>query len=61
MGSSQILAFLLLLLLGETVLGLRDLKLAVALERDEADTEVGASKVDGEVLALLLSGRPLGR
>lgn len=54
-SSSQLLALLLLLLLGETVLCLRDLELALAVEGDEADAEVGASEVDGEVLALLLA------
>lgn len=55
----QLLAIVLLLLLGETVLCLRDLKLAASVEGDEADTQVGASEVDGEVLALLGAGGPL--
>jgi hypothetical protein len=55
---SQLLAVLLLLLLGEAVLGLRDLKLALALEGDEADAEVGATEIDGEELARLLPSRP---
>lgn len=55
----QFLAVLLLLVLGETVLGLHDLELSTAAEGDEADTQVGASKVDGEVLAGLLTRGPL--
>ncbi len=34
----ELLAFILLLFLGEAILGLRDLKLAFALQRDETDT-----------------------
>jgi hypothetical protein len=55
----QLLAFLLLLLFGKAVLCLSNLKLALAFEGDETDTEVGSSKVDGEVLALLLTSGPL--
>ena len=36
----ELLALVLLLFLGETVLGLRDLELALALERDETDTQI---------------------
>jgi hypothetical protein len=53
------LPVVLLLLLGETVLCLRDLELPVALESDEADSEVGSTEIEGEVLADFLAGRPL--
>lgn len=43
---AQGLSVLLLLLLGQAVLGLRDLKLAVAEQSDEADTQVGAAQVE---------------
>jgi len=54
----QALAVGLLLLVRELVLGLRDREFALALEVDQADAQVGAAKVDGEVLADLLAGRP---
>ena len=59
--NSQSLAVLLLLLLSELVLGLGDLELALALKGDETHTQVGASKVHGEELALLVTGGPLTR
>jgi hypothetical protein len=43
---AQGLSVLLLLLLGQAVLGLRDLKLAVAEQSDEADTQVCAAQVE---------------
>lgn len=55
----QSLAVVLLLVLGELVLGLGDLELALTLEGDQAHTKVGASKVDGEELALLVTSGPL--
>lgn len=58
-GNAQLLPILLLLLLGQPILGLRDFKLAVALEVDKADSEVGSSQVEGEVFADFLAGRPL--
>lgn len=42
----------------QAVLGLSHLELAVALELDVAHAEVGATEVDSEVRALLLTGRP---
>ena len=54
----QALAVGLLLLLRELVLGLRDREFALALEVDQADAQVGAAEIDGEVLADLLAGRP---
>ena len=36
----ELLALILLLFLGEAILGLRDLELALALERNETDTQV---------------------
>ena len=54
----QALAVGLLLLVRELVLGLRDREFALALEVDQADAQVGAAEVDGEVLADLLAGRP---
>ena len=52
----QLLAILLLLLLGQAVLGLSHLKLAVAEQGDEADAQVGAAQVESEVLADFLAG-----
>lgn len=58
-GDSQLLAVLLLLLLGQTVLRLRNLELSVPVQRDEADSQVGSSQVEGEVLADLFASGPL--
>jgi hypothetical protein len=57
--NAQLLPILLLLLLGQPVLGLRDLKLAVALQVDKADPEIGSSQVEGEIFADFLAGWPL--
>jgi hypothetical protein len=54
-----LLPVVLLLLLGETVLCLRDLELPVALEGDEADSEIGSAEIEGEVIADFFAGRPL--
>lgn len=59
MAASQLLPLFLLLLLGQPVLGLRDLELAVALEFDKADTEIGSSEIKGEILADLVTCGPL--
>jgi hypothetical protein len=55
-ADSQGLAIFLLLLLCQTVLGLSHLELAVTKEGDEADTQVGASQVEGKVFANFLAG-----
>ncbi len=57
---AQLVAVLLLLLLGQAVLGRGDLEFALAHERDETDTQVSTSEVEREELARLLAGGVLG-
>ncbi len=54
----ELLTFGLLLLLGETELGLGDLELSFTLEHDVADTQVGASEVESEIRSLFVTGGP---
>jgi hypothetical protein len=52
---SQLLPILLLLLLGQSILGLSDLKLALSLQSDETHSEVGTTEIDSEVFSLFLT------
>lgn len=47
----QLLAVLLLLLLGQSVLGLSDFEFAFTEQSDETDSEIGSSEVESEILA----------
>jgi len=57
--NSQLLSVILLLLFGETVLGLGNFELSLSHQGDETDTQVGSSEIQSEELSLLLSGGPL--
>lgn len=54
----QLLPFLLLLFLGQTVFRLSQLEFAVALESDEADTEIGSAKIHSKEISFLFARRP---
>lgn len=59
--NAQRRAVLLLLLVRQTVLGLGELELAVALEGDEADAEIGPAEVERDEVARLGAARVLER
>lgn len=58
-GHIQFLTILVLLLLRQSVLGLRNLELPMSLERNETDSEIGSSQIESKVLPYFLAGRPL--
>jgi hypothetical protein len=50
-GYLQLLTVLLLLLLSQSVLGLGDFEFAFTEQSNETNSEIGSSKIEGEVLA----------